>query len=98
MLVSRKLKRAQSPGQNCSICRRTKVLKALKRRVFFHYANGLALAVLVCLSSFAVALAQKPTTPAADAKQPKKPSFVLTVKTLPILNISLKADKARVSE
>src|SRR6185369_8131938 len=41
---------------------------------------------------------QKPTTPAADTKQAKKPSFVLTVKTQPILNISLKAEKARVSE
>ena len=69
-----------------------KVIKALKRTVFFHYAKGLTLAVLICLSSFTVALSQKPAKPA------KKPSFSLTVKTQPILNISLKAEKARVSE
>ena len=64
----------------------------MKRTVFFHYAKGLTLAVLICLSCFTVALSQKPTTAA------KKPPFVLTVKTKPILNISLKAEKARVSE
>lgn len=52
----------------------------------------------MCLGSFTVALSQKPTTPAADTKQAKKPSFVMTVKTRPILNISLKAEKARVAE
>jgi len=73
----------------------------LRRTVFFHYAKGLTLAFLICLGSFTVAQSQKPpkpTTPAADSKQAKKPSFVLTVKTQPILNISLKAEKARVSE
>ncbi|HKG96218.1 MAG TPA: hypothetical protein VKA97_00270, partial [Pyrinomonadaceae bacterium] len=70
-----------------------------------HYATGVALALLVCLASSASALSQKAATPEANAKQaPKeskpaaKPSFVLTVKTRPILNISLKADKAKVSE
>jgi hypothetical protein len=53
------------------------------------------LAFLICLGSFNVALSQKPPT---DAKPAKKPSFVLTVKTQPILNISLKAEKARVSD
>jgi len=73
----------------------------LKRTVFYHYAKGLTLAVLICLGSFATALSQKPKTPPADAKQAKpaaKPSFVLTVKTQPILNISLKAQKAKVSD
>jgi hypothetical protein len=70
----------------------------LKRTVFFRYAKGLALAVLICLGSFTVALSQKPTSPQANTKLAKKPSFVLTVKTQPILNISLKAEKARVSE
>jgi len=73
----------------------------LKRTVFCHYAKGLILAVLICLGSFTTALSQKPTTPQPDAKQAKpgaKPSFVLTVKTRPILNISLKAEKAKVSE
>ena len=79
----------------------TKVVKALKRTVFVHYAKSLTLAVLVCLSSFTVALSQKPPTPTTDTKQAKpgaKPSFVMTVKTRPILNISLKAEKAKVSE
>ena len=52
-----------------------------------------AFAVLLCLASMTTALAQKPAKPAAA-----KPSFVLTVKTQPILNISLKADKAKMSE
>jgi hypothetical protein len=49
-----------------------------------------ALTVLLCLAS--LTSAQKPIKPAA------KPSFVLTVKTQPILNISLKAEKAKMSE
>ena len=73
----------------------------MRRTVFFHYAKGLTLAFLICLGSFTVAQSQKPpkpTTPAADSKQAKKPSFVLTVKTQPILNISLKAEKAKVAD
>lgn len=56
--------------------------------------------VLVCLASFTIAPAQKPTHPEADAKKESKPKlpFELTVKTRPILNISLKAEKAKVSE
>jgi len=69
----------------------------LKRTVFFRYAKGLALAVLICLGSFTAALSQKPTTTNA-AKPAKKPAFVLTAKTEPILNISLKAEKARMSD
>lgn len=72
--------------------------KTLKRTVFFRYAKGLALAVVICLGSFAVALSQKTTTPDAAAKPAKKQSFVLTAKTKPILNISLKAEKARMSD
>lgn len=64
----------------------------------------------MCLAMFATSLAQKPATPEADAKQtPKqskpadakpaaKPPFTLTVKTRPILNISLKAEKAKMQE
>jgi hypothetical protein len=77
----------------------------LKRTVFCHYATEMALAVLLCLTSSTSALSQKPATPQPDPKQaPKeskpaaKPSFVLTVKTRPILNISLKAEKAKMSE
>ena len=63
--------------------------------------------VLVCLTSFTIALSQKPTTPTADTKKESKPTdtkpgaklpFELTVKTRPILNISLKAEKAKMSE
>ena len=50
----------------------------------------MALAILLCLVS--TTSAQKP------AKSPAKPSFVMTVKARPILNISLKADKAKMSE
>lgn len=59
------------------------------------------MAVLIGLICASVALSQKMGTPDAGAKQAKpaaKPAYVLTVKTLPILNISLKADKARVSD
>lgn len=63
------------------------------------------MAVLVCLASSTSALPQKPATPQTDSKQaPKevkpaaKPSFSLKVKTRPILNISLKADKAKMSD
>ncbi|HKP81954.1 MAG TPA: hypothetical protein VJT69_08045 [Pyrinomonadaceae bacterium] len=70
----------------------------MKRTGFCHYA----MAALVCLTSFTIALAQKPTHPEADAKKESKPAarlpFELTVKTRPILNISLKAEKAKVSE
>jgi hypothetical protein len=70
----------------------------LKRTGFYHYA----MTALVCLTSFTFALAQKPTHPEADAKKETKPAaklpFELTVKTRPILNISLKAEKAKVSE
>jgi len=65
----------------------------------------MSLAVLVCLASSSSALPQKPAPPEAGPKPPAKvakpaakPSFALTVKTRPILNISLKADKAKMSE
>lgn len=70
----------------------------MKRKVFFRYAKGLTLAVVICLGSFTVAVSQKTTTQEPGAKPAKKPPFVLTVKTRPILNISLKAEKARVAE
>ena len=61
----------------------------------------------MCLTSFTIALSQKPTHPEADAKKESKPAdakpaaklpFELTVKTRPILNISLKAEKAKMSD
>ena len=74
----------------------------MKRTGFYHYAKGITLAALVFLTSFTIALAQKPTHPETEAKKESKPAaklpFELTVKTRPILNISLKAEKAKVSE
>src|SRR5215203_5308988 len=80
----------------------TRVFYELKRTVFYHYAQGISLTVLVCLASFATVVAQKPATPPADAKKETKPAakapFELSVKTRPLLNISLKAEKAKMSE
>jgi hypothetical protein len=84
--------------------------RKLKRTVLYHYAKGITLSICVCLTVFATSLAQKPSTPDANAKQnPKeskpaetkaggKPAFLLTVQKIPILNISLKADKAKMAE
>jgi len=68
----------------------------------------MSLAVLACLSLSSTTRSQKPATPEtepkhmtskpADAKAAAKPSFVMTVKSQPILNISLKAEKAKMSE
>jgi hypothetical protein len=73
-----------------------KVNISLRRAAFYHYATGAALAVLMCLASATSALSQKPS--AAEAPKKSKPAFVLMVQTHPILNISLKADKAKMSE
>lgn len=59
------------------------------------YCSQVKFAALFLLLVYAAdALAQKP----ADKKPEKKPSFVLTVKTRPILNLSLKAEKASMAE
>ena len=81
----------------------------MKRTVLFHYAKRISLIALLCFAAFTVSIAQKPAS-ATDTKQvtkeakpadtkpgPKLP-FTLTVKTRPILNISLKAEKAKMSE
>jgi len=64
----------------------------------------------VCLALVATSFAQQPRTPDPDAKQTTKeskptdakaaakPPFTLTVKTRPLLNISLKAEKAKMTE
>ena len=84
----------------------------MKRTVLCHYAKCTALAVLIGLVSFTNARSQKPATAessskttttesfAKDSKDNKaaKAAFTLTVKTRPILNISLKAEKAKMSE
>ena len=84
-------------------------VKILKRTVFYRYARRISLTILVCLAMLVSALAQKPATQETTPKQipketPKetKPAaklpFQLTVKTRPILNISLKAEKAKMSD
>ena len=82
----------------------------MKRTVFFHYAKRITLSGLLCFTAFIVSVAQKPATAEADTKQVAKDAkpadakagaklpYVLTVKTRPILNISLKAEKARMSD
>lgn len=71
------------------------------------YAKLITLAVLVLLASHTGARTQTPKKPEAEptsspketkSKPAAKPAFVLTVKSRPILNISLKADKAKMSE
>jgi len=66
---------------------------------------GMGLAVLLCLASATSALSQKPATPQVgakptpeDSKPGGKPSLVLMVQNQPILNISLKTDKATMTE
>jgi len=66
----------------------------LKRTGFYHYAKDISLIVLLCLAVFTTSFAQKP----ADAKPAAKLPYALKVKTRPILNISLKAEKANMAE
>lgn len=80
----------------------------MTRTVFFHYAKRTTLIALLCFAAVSLATAQRPapeTETKQGAKEAKpgntkapKPAFVLTVQTHPILNISLKADKAKMSE
>ena len=56
---------------------------------------GITLGVLICLAVSTTSLAQKDSKP-ADAKA--KLPYVVKIKTRPILNISLKAEKAKMSE
>lgn len=101
-VVSRRSKTAQ--------LRRKKDTKKLKRTGFCHYAMGITLTVVVCLALFTTSLAQKPTTPETDTKQAQKDSkpaetkaaaklpYSIKTRKSPILNISLKAEKAKMSE
>ena len=86
-----------------------KGIKSLKRTVFCYSAKRISLIAVVCFAAFTLSVAQKPA-PETDAKQAAKDAkttdakagaklpYVLTVKTRPILNISLKAEKAKVSD
>jgi len=100
-------RRGQSPERKPAHYAKDKGIKILKRTVLFHYAKRITLIALLCFAAFTLSVAQKPA-PETDTKQaakegkpadPKaKPPYVLTVKTRPILNISLKAEKARISD
>ena len=79
----------------------------MKRRVLSHYAKGITLSALiylvVCLALCTTSLAQKPATPEADSKQTPKAAatklpYVVKTRKSPILNISLKAEKAKMSD
>jgi len=67
---------------------------------------GITLTMMVCLALFTTSLAQKPTAPEAakkdskpaDAKAAAKLPYSLKIRKSPILNISLKAEKAKMSE
>ena len=82
----------------------------MKRTAYWNNTKNAALLFFMLLACSASALSQHPaatgqeqkqsakaaTTP--DKKPAAKPGFVLTVKTRPILNVSLKAEKANMSE
>ena len=77
----------------------------MNRTVFYHYAKGIILAVVVSFAAFTTALSQTPKSSESEPKQPAKeskpaakPAFELKVKTRPILNISLKAEKANMAD
>jgi hypothetical protein len=86
----------------------------VKLIVYGHYSRTAILLVLALLACFTNAWSQPATqnpqdaapaakSPAKDAaaaqdKKPEKPGFAWTIKTRPILNLSLKAEKARMSE
>jgi len=82
----------------------------LNRTGLCHYARGITLTVMVCLALFTTSLAQKPATPETDTKQAQKDSkpadakpaaklpYTIKTRKSPILNISMKAEKAKMSE
>jgi len=77
----------------------------LKRTGFCHYALGITLSAWVCLALFTTSLAQKPATPETDTKSAQKDAkataklpYTIKIKKSPILNITLKAEKAKMSE
>jgi hypothetical protein len=87
--------------------RNEKGIKSLKRTGFCHYAMGITLTVVVCVALCTTSLAQKPATSetstkqdpkSADTKATAKLPYVVKIKTRPILNISIKAEKAKMSE
>jgi hypothetical protein len=81
----------------------------VKLIVYRDYARTATLLVLAILVSFTIARSQQPAAAAQDAKPPAKetaaqtkkldkPGFEWTIKTRPILNLSLKAEKAKMAD
>jgi hypothetical protein len=82
----------------------------VKLIVYRDSARTATLLALVLLVSFTIVRAQEAATQTQDAKAPakettaqekkaqKKPGFTWTIKTRPILNLSLKAEKANMAE
>lgn len=105
MLVSGYFRRVSVAAAKCCKRKGQRYLKKLNRTVFYHYAKGIILAVVISFVAFTPALSQSPKTSEPEPKQtPKeskpvaKPAFELKVKARPILNISLKAEKAKLLE
>jgi hypothetical protein len=109
VLASRTSKARSVARANPLTTLKDKGITVLKRTVLFHYAKRTTLIALLCFVAFTLSVAQKPA-PAADTKQGAKEAkpadakpatklpYTLTVKLRPILNISLKAEKAKMSE
>ena len=109
MLASRTSKARSVARADPLTTLKDKGITVLKRTVLFHYAKRTTLIALLCFAAFTLSVAQKPA-PATDTKQGAKEAkpadakpatklpFTLTVKLRPILNISLKAEKAKMSE
>jgi hypothetical protein len=83
----------------------------VKRIIDWKHARNFAIPAILLLICSASTLSQQPAGTTQEKKQPAKettttpakktapkPGFVLTVKTRPILNLSLKAEKANMSE
>ena len=109
MLASRTSKARSVARANPLTTLKDKGITVLKRTVLFHYAKRTTLIALLCFAPFTLSVAQRPA-PATDTKQGAKEAkpadakpatklpYTLTVKLRPILNISLKAEKAKMSE
>lgn len=72
----------------------------VRRRLHYNKLGFFALVLLLAIAATASAQqpADKKPDQKPDPKAEKKPAYVLTVKTKPILNLSLKAEKASIAE
>jgi hypothetical protein len=103
VLVSRQREAWSVAGAEPLNYAQKKITKSLKRTGFCHYATGITLAVVLCLTLCTTSLAQKPAIPQPDTKPAQKDAkaklpYVIKIKKSPLLNISIKAEKAKMSE